>query len=94
MLTITTTPGVLQNEALSLPVDTTAGQYSILTLQAKVQHTVPMTGRVIVTFPKWNPFATSNTLRESYVSVSANPGQVKCEAILGFSLKSSTDLFC
>lgn len=93
-VTITTTPGVLQNEALSLPSGTMTGQYSTLTLTLKVQHTVPADGSLHLTLPKWNPLALKEQLYEPYVSASSNPGSVRCSAISGLAIDKPNDLVC
>lgn len=93
-VTINTLPGVLQNESLSLPNNTMAGQYSELTVRFAVSHKVPKDGSLVVNLPVWNPLVGKKSLYEPYVSASSNPGRVKCTAVSGFALASKNDLFC
>lgn len=93
-LTTTTTPGMLQNEQMTFPTGTMAGQYSTLSLGLQVQHVVPKDGSVVITMPKWNPLAKQDTLYEPYVSASSSPGQVKCQATSGIAIAKLTDLYC
>ena len=47
---------------------------------------------IILTVPKWNLFADYNY--ESYISASANPGEVSCGAVTGFGDLDTNPLYC
>ena len=77
IITIIPTPGTLAGESMAL-ADTEVCAYSELTLGLTTWNSIPLDGYIRIFFPKWNPFATSQSQMESYISTSTSPGSVPC----------------
>ena len=58
--------------------NTVVGQYSTMTLDLTSQNSIPQDGYINVFFPKWNPYASTPSQMESYISTSTSPGSVPC----------------
>lgn len=89
-ITITPTPGALSGETMSLS-NKVVGSYSTLTVEMTTQNQIPQDGSIRIFFPKWNPFASTTSQMESYISSSTSPGSVPCREDF---VTSGTNLDC
>jgi hypothetical protein len=85
----TSEAGALSSESLVLE-DPTVAAISRLTVSLQTAHILPKDGMIILTLPKWNGFVDEEDY-ESLLSVSTNPGEVTCQATLGFEFET---LYC
>eukprot|EP00347_Sterkiella_histriomuscorum_P020194 403338738 len=91
-LTVTPQPGTLSDVTLT-PQVSVVGETTTVLMSLTLQHDFPVDGKLKIIMPKWNPFASSQSLMLSYITVSTSPGYVNCNPVLNFQSQKLQCLF-